>query len=292
MLPRPTFLTSKGERCNQTYQYDAYSRYVNIAKGIYEWSGMPEGMPVGFIEEALFFYGCVGAKYSKALDEVVIVPAVPGLRTIYGTPIDWTPTAIQGYQAVPDITERSTNPTLYIGASISEQIDTYVEIQRQAYFSLRQNVLGLSQPIALSGPPGNNANGLMMKTDLSGGSMYIPVIDFAQIRAEVIDLKAKDYTNPLMATIDAMDAKILTVMGVNNTGTEKASGITTEETTALKQELYLSSDVGLAIRQMWCEKINPVLATDFSVRVSDAYKVMDEQPAENRPEEQEANSDE
>lgn len=274
MLPRPSFLTTVAERaCMVNVRFDPYLRYVNIAKGIYEWSGMPKDMPIGYIEEALFWYGCVGAKYSESLQEVVVLPAVPGLRTVYNEPLDWTPTGLQGYQVDPQLLERSDLPALYLGASVYEQIQMYVEVLQRAYYALRQNVVALSQPIALGGRPGNNAEGLMLKADMDGGEMFIPVLDVGQLKIEVIDLKAKDWTQQLIATANAMDNEILTVMGVNNTGTEKASGVTIEEATSLHQELVITSDIGLRKRKDWCTRINAALGTSFSVEISDAYKV-------------------
>lgn len=274
MIRKPSFILSKSERKQGVY-YDPHTRYVNIAAGIYDWYNLPETVPVGYIERAIYWYGAVGAKYSQSMDEVIVVPAVAGLRNIYGEPLTWTPTGIYGNHGDNEILQPSDTPVLYRGVSIAEEVDKYIEIIRSSYNALQQNIMGLSQPIALSGRPGNNAEGLMYRMDLISGEMFLPVIDAGNIRMEVIDLKASDYTQQLIATANAMDNEILTVLGVNNTGTQKDSGITSEESTSIHQELQLTSGAGLKWRRRWCDKINNVLGTNFEVEISDDYEVDD-----------------
>jgi hypothetical protein len=127
----------------------------------------------------------------------------------------------------------------------------------------------------------------MLMADLEGGEQYIPVIDAKRLGVQVLDLKSKDYTASLVATYNAMDNEILTIIGVKNTGTEKASGVTMEETTALHQELSVVSDIGLKLRLQWCEKVNAKLGTNFSVRISDGYAVEEPTPGA-KPAEQDA----
>jgi uncharacterized protein Veg len=270
MADRPTFITTKGERRRATYLFDPLERYRIIAKSIYDWQNLPDDVPEGFVEEALFNYGGVSAKEIDGMG-LCVLPAAPKLLNIYGQPLSWLPTGLRGVPQSVDIMSDSTNPVLWLGQSISQRVEIYAGIMKSALISLQQNVIALRQPIALDGKVGNNANACILSNELEEGEMYIPVIDGERLGVKVIDLMAHDYTQSLIGTYNAMDSEILTILGVKNVGTEKASGVTSEETLSLGQELTLTSNFGLIKRREWCDKINEVLGTDFWVEVSSAY---------------------
>ena len=280
-MSRPTFFRPKSERSGCPC-YDPLARYRVIARGIYEWTGLPDDVPEGYIEEALFEYGCIGAKNVEGLG-VCITPAAPVSTGIYGNPLTWLPTGIQATSALPGLMTPSDAPVLWIGEAPADRAEMFADIAHNALVSLRQNVIALRQPIALDGEPGRTADGIVLKSELENGEQYIPVIDGKRLGVQVLDLKAKDYTAQLVAVYNAMDNEILTIIGVKNTGTEKASGITTEETTALHQELSVVSDIGLKLRRQWCAKINAKLGTSFAVELSDGYALEEVPDTEEKP---------
>jgi len=289
-MPRPSFYLSKGERNKTSFAFDPLSRYRYLAKGIYEWSGLPDDVPDGFIEEMLFDFGGISAKNDPSLG-IIIVPCSPVLLTIYGTPMTWIPVGLANLPPTAQtIMAESDNPALWIGEPPARRAEIFGEILKQSLISLRQNVIALRQPIAVDGEPGNTADGIMLMADLEGGEQYIPVIDAKRLGVQVLDLKAKDYAASLVGTYNAMDNEILTIIGLNNTGTEKASGVNIAESTSLHQELKITSDAGLKLRRQWCEKINAKLGTSFSVKLAATYeqtpteKKTDEKQPEELPE--------
>ena len=271
MADRPTFYNSKGERKRATMYFDPMTRYRTLAKGIYIWENLPDDVPDGFIEDCIFNYGSVSAKEVNGLGTCIFA-ASPKLLNIYGEPKSWLPTGLKCAPSSIGMMEDSDNPVLYFGQSTEERIGIYVGILKSALISLQQNIIALRQPIALDGKPGNSAGACIISTELEEGEMYIPIIDSERLGVKVVDLQAKDYTQSLISTYNAMDAEILSIIGVKNNGTEKASGVTSEETLSLTQELTLVSDYGLRKRLNWCDKINEVLGTDFIVNVSEAYR--------------------
>ena len=84
-----------------------------------------------------------------------------------------------------------------------------------------------------------------------------------------------DDTKEVDGVIHDMDAEILTILNIRST-LEKASGISTAEASASDQEIMEGLDHGLRLRQQWCERINAVLGTNFSVRLADSAVI--EQP--------------
>ena len=270
MADRPSFLTTKGERKRGTFYFDPLERYRIIAKGIYKWENLPDDVPDGYIEESIFNYGGISAKEIEGLG-ICVLPAAPKLFNIYGEPLSWLPTGLKGVPQSIDVMKESDNPVLWFGQSISQRVEIFAGIMKSSLISLQQNVIALRQPIALDGKIGNSANACILSTEIEEGEMYIPVIDGERLGVKVIDLQAKDYTQSLISTYNAMDSEILTMLGVKNVGTEKASGVTAEETLSVGQELTLTSNVGLVMRQKWCDKINAKIGTNFKVSVSSAY---------------------
>lgn len=279
IYPKPDWFNSRGERARaaEIVPFDPLEKYRILAAGIYQWEGLPDDVPDGYIERVLFDTGKVSAKIVNAV--TYILPVHTKTYGIYGETISWLPSVVNSTaNLIPELKEPSDNPVLEIGEPIARMVRLYAHILHDSLISLRQNVIALRQPIAIYGNPGNSANGIVLKNELDNGDIYLPLIERSGVDIEAIDLKAKDYTQALISVHNAMDNEILTALGIKNTGIEKASGVTSEETTALHQELQIASDKGLKLRQKWCEKINDRLGTNFSVRISDAYIVKEPEP--------------
>lgn len=268
---KPSFI--EGKNCCRKIDFDPIEHYREIAKGIYEWDGFPEDLPDDYIESVLFDYGQVGAKYVDGLG-IVVSGAATVFKGLQGQTLTWRPIDLIIARLPPNInvTGESSTPTLNLGMAMKDRIEMKLDIIKQSYISLRQNMIALRQPIGVKGRTGAEADGLIFKIELEEGEMYIPVLDISSEPGAVIDLKAHDWSGSIINTINAMDNEILTELGVQNTGTEKASGMAVEEVTSIHQELRLISKKGLRKREKWCNRINPILGTNFSVKLSEAYE--------------------
>lgn len=289
-LERPWWFNPKGARkalaLNEIILFDPLEKYRTLAAGIYEWSGLPDNVPEGYIEETLFDHGAISAK--KLNGDIFILPAHAVTRGVYGEILTWRPAYTNATGSVIEgLQETSDTPVLDVGTPIAEIVRVYAAILEDSLISLRQNVRALRQPIAIYGNPGNAAETITLKNELDYGALAIPLIERTAMDIEAIDLKAKDWTQSLIATHNAMDNEILTHMAIKNTGVEKSSGITVEETTSLHQELRITSHVGLKLRMQWCEKINSVLDTNFEVRLADAYRAEMDQAVDETLEDEE-----
>ena len=256
---------------------DLVDRYLKRYVANYVWDGMPDDMPEGYVEDRLFWQGNVSAKNVKGLGPAVMA-ASPTSVSLYGTPLKWLHTGIYGNVALPTlagINKESDNPVLSVGSSPYSMIEPYIEIMRKAMNALNLNVAAMSQPVLVQAQPGLELKARMLESDLGTGKVYIPVIDSGTVPAEVLDLKATDHTVNLLGVIHDMDAEILTILNIRST-LEKASGISTAEASASDQEIMEGLEHGLRLRQQWCERINAVLGTNFSVRLAESAVI--EQP--------------
>ena len=71
----------------------------------------------------------------------------------------------------------------------------------------------------------------------------------------MLDLGGRDHTESIIKIINDADCEILARMGIRSAGTEKASGVTAEETLSIAQELRLILENDLAIRRTFCDAV-------------------------------------
>lgn len=284
---KPTFIQSKGERraLENALNTDALiDRYRDIAVGMYSWTGLPDDCPSDFIEGAIFDAGSVSAKKVAGMG-IVFMNAKPVNIDIYGHPVEWLPGNIPGMNKADrssKLFEKAKTPVLVIHPTI-EKIRPYLTIMEKTMKTLNQNITALSQPIVLAGNLGNELDGLIMKSELASGEVYIPTVKNPGVGVQVLDLKAQDHTQNLISTMRSMDSEILSVMGVSN-GSEKSSGVTDVETLSTVQELTMISVKGLEVRQKWCEKINAALGLNLQVSFGDGYSMPGEVIEADEPE--------
>ena len=284
-MSRPTFRTSKGERrggASETIDTSGLVQiYRDIARGRFKWSGLPEDMPEGYIEDTALFYNAGVSMKSTPMGPVVL-PAKPTALTVYGTPYSWLPgniPGIMGFEQDPELFSESDNPVLWMSMSVMDRIRPYLQVMARCLKVLNTNVGALSTPILINGRPdagdGGNLTGVLLKSDMLDGESFIPVIRGDGMPLDVLDLKVTDHTQNLISTMEAMHAKILEIMQSGD-GVAKSSGITVEETVNGNQSVTQAADLELARRKAWADRINAELG--LNVTVERATVVM--QPAQ------------
>ena len=278
-MSRPTFRTSKGERrggASETIDTSGLVQiYRDVARGRFKWSGLPEDMPEGYIEDTALFYNAGVSMKSTPMGPVVL-PAKPSALTIYGTPYSWLPgnvPGIMGFEQDPELFSESDNPVLWMSMSVMDRIKPYLDVMARCLKVLNVNVGALSTPILIEGRPdageGGNLTGVLLKSDLLAGESFIPVIRGDGMPLSTLDLGVQDHTQNLISTMEAMHAKILEVMQSGD-GVAKSSGITVEETVNGNQSVEQAADLELERRKAWCDRINAVMGMNVSVRRADS----------------------
>ena len=300
---KPTFIQSKGEANRTVDTVDTshlVEHYRTVCRGLFEWQGLPEDMPRGYIEDtALFYSGGVSMKNVTGIGPCVL-PCNPVTLTVYGTPYAWLPDKIQGITAYNttdylDLFEESTNPVLWMGCPRMTMIKPWLDIMSKAMKVLGVNITSLSQPVLIAGRPsgqgGDNIEGILLKSDISAGESFIPVVDKSAVGMEVLDLKATDNTQNLISTIQACDTMILDLLCANN-GVEKSSGVSALETAVGVQSIEMDMQSSLERREEWCEKINAVMGTNVTVQRGKATQVMQESTGQGDDSEEEQDDSE
>ena len=272
------FMTTKGQRNQQEdgiYTGHIIDHYRAIAGGTYRYTGTPEDMPEGFIEDtALFFAPGVGCKKVKSLG-TVILPIQASTLNVYGRPYDWIAMPLNGMVPIAADSElfaASNDPSLWLGVPTRDLIQPYIDIMSNALMTLNTNIDGLNEPIMVSGMPGAELGTLVLSDKLKGKDRIIHTTGNAY-KAEVLDLKAQDHTQNLISTIDWCDARILEIMAASN-GVEKTSGVSTMETVSGVQSVLQQLQIGLEKRKAWVDAVNDRFKMSMTVEFGDGVKAL------------------
>ena len=253
---RPSFLLSKGERKETEgliLPDDVLLHYAEVYASRFIWEGTPKDMPQGFIERALFWTG--GIAPARAFGEEQLIAAYPVMLGIYAQPITWEPVPAGGSIIPPQLMreyKQSRDPMIFC-MPMADQIRDLCVLMADAYNCMKQTLFSMSQPIAVQGVVGGEINVMEAEQTLLGRKLLVPTLDKTAMQASVIDLGGKDHTQNLISTINALDCEILARMGIKSAGTEKASGVTSEETLSITQELQLINKFDYDLRVKWCE---------------------------------------
>ena len=257
MIPvRPSFILSKGERREGeglVLPEDLLLHYAEIYASRFQWRGVPKDMPLGFIEKALFFTG--GIAPVRAFGENQLIASIPVLLGLYAQPVTWEPVPAGGSIIPGNLMKQykqDKDPSLFC-LPMEAQIRELCVLMADTYNCLRQTITGMKQPVILQGAVGGEINIRDTGDDLRLGKLMIPTLDKTSMQASVLDLGGKDHTQNLISTINALDCEILARMGIKSAGTEKASGVTSEETLSITQELQLINQYDYELRKKWTE---------------------------------------
>lgn len=234
---------------------DVLDHYENVFATRFQWKKGPSRMPADFAERVLFRTGGLGPV--EIFGEQQIVPAVKSLLGIYAEAVTWNPEPVTGSAYPPEIMQsqdETEHPMLYTG-SMQEAIRPLCELMASAYRCLNTTINGMQQPIVLQGVAGGEINLIEGEGAINGYKPFVYTLDKTGLQAQAVDLGGHDHTQNLIQTINALDCEILARMGIKSAGTEKASGITTEETLSINQELSLIIRRDYELRMQWLDRV-------------------------------------
>ena len=276
----PLFLKQGADEC-VFHAEDILARFEDIFAGLIELEGegLPEDMPSGFFMRALFRAGAIQLKDVAGMGRVLL-PVKGSLMSIYGTPITAVPCRLSGAGAMSgSVMEPSDKPALWLPYCPSDVLWGYCQIMADTLNTLAQNINALSQTVIIEGTQGGEINALELQNAVTKKKLTIPVLDKTATRAQVLDLGAQDRTQNLIATFRALYAECLTILGIQGSGSEKSSGMTSEETTAVMQQVNLKTFDLLALFEQWCDRVNadpdlhcslrPVIGAGWTVSMAD-----------------------
>lgn len=275
-------MRSFGRQLNDLTFTDYFLRLKLLAKSVFKWEGLPNGMDEKWIESFLFDHGkCV--LYKDPLRGLMVAEcAQNGSVNNYQEPTSVTPTGIDvnyanltpGVDCVLILNNDLMLPTsftlklfAYRLADISRTIDVNVGAQKTPVLvhTTKNQMLSLkniyaqwsgNEPVIFGDKSFDPETMKVLKTDA-------PVV-FPELQDQKI----------------ALWNECLTFLGINNANTEKRERLITDEVEANNDHIDLSAECFLKARERACEEINRIFGTTISVRMrkEDEAKCMQDTP--------------
>ena len=252
--PRPLSVLSKGERnLLSTLDTDGLlMHYEDTYASRISWRNGPDGMDPSWPERMIFRYGLLGQ--AESFGSPQLSGGSVGLKGIYSQPLNWFPKC-DGVNIPEGWMAAHEGPTVYYPFIMRDEIEPLCELMAEAFRCLRQNIKGMAQPIVIQGTIGAELNVKEAGEAIEGYRPVIYTLDRTSTEAKTLDLGGQDHTESLIKTINDLDCEILARMGIKSAGTEKASGVTAEETLSITQELRLRIETDLEKRRRFCEAV-------------------------------------
>lgn len=263
------------KRLNDITFTDYYKKLKLLAKGVYKWNNLPNGIDEKWIEEYLFSEGkCMFFKH-KTLGLMVSKCADGGILNHYDEPTKLRPVATSlesiedyenGTQAIMICNNDEkipTSPSIILYAyrltDITRTIDININAhktpvlilctdkQKQTLKNIYKQWSG-NEPV-IYGDKDINLNGVkVLKTD-------------APIVFDALQIEKNHIWNECM-----------TFLGINNANMDKRERLVDDEVQANNEQVEMFALIGLKARQRACEQINALFGTNISVEFRETEK--------------------
>ena len=284
---------SVAKQMNNRVYTNYFYRLMLIARSLFKWNNLPNGIDEKWIERYLFSEGACVFYKDETLGFMVAKIGAAGTLNYYDEPTsvipyatnyifaDNNPKAIDGklYNNENCVIIRNnddmipTFPTIqlysYDLTNIKRTIDTNIEMQKIPYIILCSDKQKLSLKQVMKQ---KNDNEPIIYGDKN--------LDIDQIKA--ITTNAPIVFDKLQVQKMNVWNECMTFLGLNNANTDKKERLVTNEVDANNQLIQANSDVMLKAREIACKQINEMFGTNISVErrtdidISKLYEDIDE----------------
>ena len=280
---------SKAKQINDRTYTDYYYRLMLMARSVFEWKNLPNGIDEKWIERYLYHQGCCMFYYDDTLGYMVAKTAYSDHLNEYDEPTELRP-VYTNYRAGNGIQEHQ----VYHGRSVDEdkKMNQCVLIRNNdimlptaptiELFAMRLtdiqraidiNINAMKTPVLITG---SDKQRLSLKQVFNQWNGFEPVIygdkslDQKDINALRID--APVYFDKLQIQKHSFWNECMTFLGINNANMDKRERLVDDEVQANNEQIGLSAAVMLKSRQKACELINSLYGLNVSVDIRESIK--------------------
>lgn len=243
-----------------------YEKFKLIAINAFEWDGLPDGMTERHIERALFQHGKAAFFKAPRMGYMCLNCTENGRQNVYGDPLGYIAYGI-GYQHQMDADDCVIIENNKLRLPTEPFITFYANKLTEAERTMDVNIKACKTPVIFAC---DDKDVLTFKRIFSQVDGNVPAI-FAdrglnldsiqayQTGAKFLGKELQDYAN-------AVENKLLTFLGVNNTPVDKKERLVTDEANANNQLIESFAQLQLEARQRACEEINAKFGLAVTVK--------------------------
>lgn len=243
-----------------------YDKFRMIAVNAFEWDGLPDGMEERHIEKALFEHGKAAFFQAPRMGFMCLECQESGQQNVYGDPLGYIAQGV-GYthQMSADdcvIIENNklriaTKPFLYF----------YVNKLTEAERTMDVNIKACKTPVIFACDDKDVLSFKRVFQQVDGNvpaifadrGLNLDSVTAFQTGVKFMGKDLQDYAN-------AVENKLLTFLGMNNTPVDKKERLITDEANANNQLIESFADLQLEARQRACDVINQKFGLSIRVK--------------------------
>ena len=252
---------------------DYYKKLKLLAKSVYKWNNLPNGIDEKWIEEFLFSEGCCMFFKDKKLGFMITRCVDDGTLNPYDEPTKLRPVATS-YENV-DCYENGVDCVLI--CNNDEKIPTVSSIILYAYRladitrTIDINIAAHKTPVLLLCAEKQK---MTLKNIYKQWNGFEPVIygdkDLDLNGVKVLKTDAPVVFDTLQIEKNHIWNECMTFLGINNANMDKRERLVDDEVQANNEQVEMFALIGLKARERACELINGLFGTKISVEFRDA----------------------
>ena len=254
---------------NRTYT-DYFYRLQLLARSVFKWNNLPNGIDEKWIERYLFKYGECMIYNDETVGMIVTPCNIYGNVNFYDEPVQLAPYATNYTHAPLDnfkncVHIRNNNLCLPTQPTIELYALRLAEISR----TIDININAQKTPVVILT---DDKQKLTMKNVFKQWDGYEPVIYGSKNGLNLEDIKALKIDAPIV--FDKLEIQkhhiwneCMSFLGVNNANMDKRERLVDDEVQANNEQIELSAQVMLKSRERACELMNEMFNLDVSVEM-------------------------
>jgi len=248
---------------------DYYNRLELIARSVFKWNNLPNGMDEKWIERYLFEEGRCVFFHDKDKSYAVAKVTDSGQVNMYDEPTDVSPVATNyTYESLKNDKQCVVIRNNDIEIPTSHTIKLYALRLTEITRTIDVNVNAQKTPkIALcSEKQRQSMKKVIKQTDDNELVIFGDnILDIDSIK--VLDVNAPIVFDKLQVQKHAIWNEAMTYLGANNANQDKKERLVADEVSANNEQVNISADVMLKARERACERINKLFNLDISVEL-------------------------
>lgn len=243
-----------------------FKKYQLIAVNAFEWSGLPDGIQERHIERHLFDHG--KAIFFRDPDQsfMCLESQQSGQLNVYGDPLSYRAIGFnynKEYKADECVIIENTK----LRTPTRDYVVFYTNKLTEAERTMDVNVKAVKTPVIVTCDDKDvlTFKAIFNKVDGNVPAIYADrSLNIDSIQA--LDLKAKFMGNELMDYKRAVEAELLTFLGINNPAVEKRERVIVDEANSNNQLIESFAEIQLEARKRACEAINKMYGLNVTVK--------------------------
>lgn len=273
----------KAKAINDRTYTDYYYRLMLLARSVFEWTGLPNGIDEKWIERFLYFEGCCMFFHDEKLGFMVAKTAPHDHLNEYDEPTILRPVftnycgdTVKEYRNFKEcVLIRNNDIMLPTAPTIELFAMRLTDIQR----CIDINVNAMKTPVLVKC---SDKQKLSLKKAIEQWNGFEPLIfgdkTLDTSLVEALKMDAPIVFDKLQIQKHSFWNECMTFLGINNANMDKRERLVDDEVQANNEQIALSASVMLKARQKACELINNMFGLDVSVKLRESVRdILDDQ---------------